>query len=683
MCFSAGVSFGAGALLAGAGIVAIKKIESPNMLAFACLPVLFGIQQVSEGILWRTFHNPGLASWHTTFTYLFIFFSHVLWPIWIPFAVWLMDPNNARKKMIFYCLLIGGALSVYIIYCMFTYEVSVKIENLHIRYQLHFPNLVLRRIFYFLAIGAPFFISSVKWMKLLGAALLGSMVLTYIFYFYFIISVWCFFAAVLSVLVLFIIATNKKPVDKGRPDYYITPTRDFTQFTKDSEEKYWSKETKFNWDQNIPNNLKEHLENLPPEDFLKVMIMVLPMVEKTVEFKIVQIRKKALPLEQDALKDIAECIPFNRPAIHQALLIQSPLKVLQLSLSKLKDQLEILNSSLLDLNEQQRLGLYKDGIKVKHVETEAERQEQGMELSRLTSRIDQVQEEYKQLKAQFKIGSEQLKTKIRGELHTIEHQVLIDLEETKKLLQVTLHSKNIPAHPKDLAQLKDLILKRQLRGLKDIANHSLVVEQSAIAPLTMGIIHYKRHREIQEAMTTFVNDEAKHSATFRRFLVEKLEAKEFISATLLKGASRYMWLARLMPGVGMFLAVIVEAIGAAYLEFFGKEEYMPDRLYSAICQTITEQDEKRHLDLCVGIYNELYRKGTRWERYRNKIALKVMMKAVYGDKTEDHHLIQAFRAFGVESEIMYQHILRRLSQQLARISVYVDPEKLLEIIGRK
>ena len=258
-----------------------------------------------------------------------------------------------------------------------------------------------------------------------------------------------------------------------------------------------------------------------------------------------------------------------------------------------------------------------------------------------------------------------------------------DLEETLELLQRTLQSKNLPTDATDLARLKDLILKRQLRGLKDIANHSLVVEQSAIAPLTMGIIHYKRHREIQEAMTTFVNDEAKHSATFRRFLVEKLEAKEFISAIILKGASRYMWLARFMPGAGMFFAVVVEAIGAAYLEFFGKEEYMPDRLYSAICQTITEQDEKRHLDLCVGIYNELYRKGTRWERYRNHVALKVMMKAVYADKTEDHHLIQAFRAFGVESEILYRHIAGRLSQQLARISMYVEPDRLLEIIGRK
>jgi len=475
----------------------------------------------------------------------------------------------------------------------------------------------------------------------------------------------------------------RKISDKGLPDYYIILMYDFTQYMKDCEEKYWSKETAFDWNQSVRNNLKEHLENLDPEDFSKITFMVLPMIKEALARKIVQIRQAQLPLEEDALKDIAECVPFDRTTIHQAILMLSPLKTLQWSVSKLKDQLEILQRELLDLREQQRLGLFKEGTTVKHLETAAEGQEQTLELSRLTNRIDQVQGEYKQLKAQYKIESAQLKTKIRGDLHAIEPQVLVDLEETRELLQQTLQAKTLPKDPKDLSRLKYLILKRQLRGLKDIANHALVVEQSAIAPLTMGIIHYKRYREIQEAMTTFINDEAKHSATFRRFLVEKLEAKEYISGKLIKGASRYMWIARLMPGAGMFLAVIVEAIGAAYLEFFGNEKYMPDKLFCKISQTISMQDEKRHMDLCVAMYNELFRKGDRWEHFRNHAALTVIMKSVYGDKNDDHHLIQAFRAFGVESETLYRHIIGRLSQQLARISMYVEPEKLLEIIGRK
>ncbi len=478
-------------------------------------------------------------------------------------------------------------------------------------------------------------------------------------------------------------SSRRKTLANGRPDYYITPTRDFTQYTKDCEEKYWNKETAFDWDQDVRLNLKQHLEHLSSEDLSKIGLLVLPMIEETITYKIEQIQQKQLPLNEDALKDIEECVPFDRTTIQQALSIQSPLKQLQFSVSTVKDQLEILQSELLDLREQQRLGLFKAENEVKHLKTAAEQQTQAAALSQLTNQIGQLKQELQQLEAQCVLEAKHLKTKIQTELQVIEHLILQDLQETRELIRRTVQAKDLPADAQDLSRLKDLIWKRQIRGLKDIANHALVVEQSAIAPLTMGIIHYKRHREIQEAMTTFINDEAKHSATFRRFLVEKLEAKEFVSPILIKGANRYMWLARLIPSTGFFLAVIVEAIGAASLEFFGTAKYMPDALFCSICKTIAEQDEKRHMDLCVAIYNELYRKGNKWERMRNKMALKMILKSVYSDKTEDHQLIQAFRAFGVDSKFLYQHILGRLSQQLARISLYVEPEALRAIIGRK
>jgi hypothetical protein len=197
------------------------------------------------------------------------------------------------------------------------------------------------------------------------------------------------------------------------------------------------------------------------------------------------------------------------------------------------------------------------------------RQEQARELARLTNEINQRQGKIQQLKTQGGSEEKQLKTTIQGELRSIEKHVLIGLEATKDLVRLTVKNHCLPDDPEEFSRLKELVLKRQLRGLKAIANQALVVEQSAIAPLTMGIIHYKRHREIQEAMTASINDEAKHSATFRRFLAENPEAKEFVSEKRIIDADRYMKIARFLPGAGLFLAVIVEAIGAAVLAFFG------------------------------------------------------------------------------------------------------------------
>lgn len=478
--------------------------------------------------------------------------------------------------------------------------------------------------------------------------------------------------------------SSQKTLDKGKPDYYITPTHDFTQYTKDCEEKYWSKDTAFNWYESVLSGLRKKLENLDRVEFYNVAFMVLPMVKEKLERKISDIKSISLPADQDALKDIEECIPSDYISIQKALLIQSPLELLGKSGKKLKDQIEIVQRELADLKELQRLELLREGTNVRYLETDNERQKQANEISKLTDRLNQIQAEYKQAEIQDNSELSKLQIKIHNELSSIEGKVLSELEETLILVKQTLQLKQLPENDKDLLRLKDIIVKRQLRALKDIANHALVVEQSAIAPLTMGIIHYKRYREIQEAMTTFIRDEAKHSATFRRFLVEKLEAKEYISALLIKGANRYMWLARFMPATGMFLAVIVEIIGAAYLEFFADEKYMPDKLFYSICKTISTQDEKRHIDLCVAMYNELFRKANTWERIRNKMALKKIMKSVYGDKDENHHLIQAFRAFGVESSVLYKHIVNHLSTKLTRIGMYIEPETLLQIIlGKK
>ncbi|WP_421795440.1 DUF6629 family protein [Haliscomenobacter sp.] len=209
MCFSASASFGAGVILAGAGFIAIKKSESPKMLAFASVPFLFGFQQCSEGMLWLSFTQPKLASWHDVSMYLFLLISQVIWPVLAPFALWLIEPDKARKKMIFYFMLLGGALSAYMLYCLFVHEASAIVESKHIRFTIHFPYRILHRGAYFLATVVPIFLSSMKWMKLLAVTMLGSLVFSFIAYTHYVISVWCFFAAILSVQVIFIIVQNK------------------------------------------------------------------------------------------------------------------------------------------------------------------------------------------------------------------------------------------------------------------------------------------------------------------------------------------------------------------------------------------------------------------------------------------------------------------------------------------
>lgn len=91
MCFSASASFIAVTSLLAFGAIAVRKANEKAELPFAAIPLLFGVQQVLEGIIWLTFRfdTPLL---NTVVANAYLLFSHVLWPIYVPFAALMLEP---------------------------------------------------------------------------------------------------------------------------------------------------------------------------------------------------------------------------------------------------------------------------------------------------------------------------------------------------------------------------------------------------------------------------------------------------------------------------------------------------------------------------------------------------------------------------------------------------------------
>lgn len=215
MCFSAGASFAVGAGLIAPGYYAIKRTASRGMLAFACTPIVFSFHQIAEGFLWLSLKNPDFASWYKPALYGYSFISQPIWPIWAPLTMWLMETDKRRKNILYYFLLLGIASSLYMFYCLMAYDISAVVENGHIRYYRDFPYLNIMRPVNFVLIGITPFLSTLRYTKLLAGAMMASLILTYIFYTDYLISVWCFFAAILSLLIILVIKSNKTSVNKS------------------------------------------------------------------------------------------------------------------------------------------------------------------------------------------------------------------------------------------------------------------------------------------------------------------------------------------------------------------------------------------------------------------------------------------------------------------------------------
>jgi hypothetical protein len=212
MCFSMEASFGASAVLMGAGVVAFRTAQSPKFIPFALIPIIFSLQQIVEGIIWLTFNHPEYHYLQQPLTYAFILTAKVIYSFWIPFAILKMESNPMRRKIL-KVLLICGILSAIQMMCGFIfYEVSISNQGMHIDYNFTIPLLLVHQIVYLLACALSFFVSSLKYMKLLGAALVASICLSWIFYTMHAFSVWCFFAALLSVIVILILRSNKKTI---------------------------------------------------------------------------------------------------------------------------------------------------------------------------------------------------------------------------------------------------------------------------------------------------------------------------------------------------------------------------------------------------------------------------------------------------------------------------------------
>ncbi|MCD6041369.1 MAG: hypothetical protein K0R40_972 [Burkholderiales bacterium] len=201
MCFSASASFTAGAALLVAGGVTLKKTRHSAELAYAAIPLFFGVQQLIEGMVWLSFSSeePMLNS-VTTFVYSL--FSHVLWPIYVPFAVLLLEPVRWRRRALVAFLAAGAAVGLYLLATMFRFPIESRPVGGHIEYAS--PHFYLMAVMggYLAGTCISMLFSSQKLVNAFGAAALLSFGLAYAIYRQWFISAWCFFAAVLSVIVL-------------------------------------------------------------------------------------------------------------------------------------------------------------------------------------------------------------------------------------------------------------------------------------------------------------------------------------------------------------------------------------------------------------------------------------------------------------------------------------------------
>lgn len=215
MCFSAGASFTGSAVLTAIGVASVRKVSNPSQKLFAEIPLFFAFQQFAEGVVWLTFRSGGYHHVQMTAAYIFLIMALVVWPVMIPLAVLKMEEIKVRRKYIKIILASGVILSLYYTTCLVLYNVYPSINGFHIQYLNDFPVKfgIVAFCVYVIATLVPLFISSIRGMNLFGILIMLSCLVTGVFYKEYLTSVWCFFAALISVVIYRIVVLSNEEIN--------------------------------------------------------------------------------------------------------------------------------------------------------------------------------------------------------------------------------------------------------------------------------------------------------------------------------------------------------------------------------------------------------------------------------------------------------------------------------------
>ncbi|MCX6733808.1 MAG: hypothetical protein NTX63_03255 [Candidatus Peregrinibacteria bacterium] len=195
MCFSAPVSFIAGAALVATGVATTQKAPKKEKM-IGVVPIIFGVQQLIEGGLWMTL---GSAPWSTVFTYGFLLFAYVIWPVYTPIAVLSIETSPLRRKVLKVSIVLGAVVSGYLLTNMFTHNVMSEIT--HKGSLVYLQTITFWKaasVLYVLATCGSCLVSSKKFIRIFGILLCLSLIAAAALYLTSFGSVWCFFAAFLS-----------------------------------------------------------------------------------------------------------------------------------------------------------------------------------------------------------------------------------------------------------------------------------------------------------------------------------------------------------------------------------------------------------------------------------------------------------------------------------------------------
>jgi len=203
MCFSATADFTGSVVLGAIGVATLREVKDRRELLIAAMPCLFALHEFIEGFVWlglegtlspQVGHNAGAA---------YVLYAQGLLPFLLPFAVFLIEPTKRQRRRMLGFVILGGVLALYLTWGLIAYPVQISMQANSILYVNVITTTTLVAMLYVVATCGSLFFSGFRDLVLLGWYNLVGLLVVMLVKRYAFTSVWCAYAAVVSVVIYF------------------------------------------------------------------------------------------------------------------------------------------------------------------------------------------------------------------------------------------------------------------------------------------------------------------------------------------------------------------------------------------------------------------------------------------------------------------------------------------------
>jgi hypothetical protein len=209
VCFTATASFAAAGLVSATGVATLALVRDRREVPLALLGIGFAAHQFIEGLVWLDLGRSATSVLRTPVVAAWLVFAWALLPPWVPLAVRFVEPDGRRRQALAAVAVAGAAVGLALGIASFVGAVPARVVDSHLSYVVPSGWAKLAIVPYVIVTLAPPLLSSHASLRTWGVALATSMAVTAILQNAGFASLWCFFAAFLSVLLLVRVARER------------------------------------------------------------------------------------------------------------------------------------------------------------------------------------------------------------------------------------------------------------------------------------------------------------------------------------------------------------------------------------------------------------------------------------------------------------------------------------------